>query len=99
MSARFARMKTTPQPEQPSSSASFKRRLEEDDEDNFEQGAKAKRCEPLRNITLDYSLCDENNIKELFDDIRLIGFDAPRGEIRGHWHVLGIPKCTKRYKH
>lgn len=92
---RFARMRTTPQAEEPTTS---KRSREEDSDDeiDFQQSAKAKRCEPLRHITLDYNLATEENIMELFDSVRICGFDAPRNNKPGHWHLLAIPKVTKR---
>lgn len=66
------------------------------DDDEIEEIPKMQRIEPLRHITLDYGFANEKNIHELFDHIRLIGYDKPTENSKGHWHVLGIPKISKR---
>lgn len=66
------------------------------DDDEIEEINKFQRVEPLKHITLDYRFCDEKNIFELFDHIRLIGYDKPTDTSKGHWHVLGVPKISKR---
>jgi hypothetical protein len=66
------------------------------DDDEIEEISKFQRTEPLKHITLDYRYCDEKNIHELFDHIRLIGYDKPSDNVRGHWHILGVPKISKR---
>ena len=74
------------------SSITVKRKFE----DECEEQVKFQRVEPLRHCTVDYNLVTKDNIKELFSSIRLIGYDEPKAGVRGHYHVVGIPKFTKR---
>lgn len=72
---------------------SLKRKREEEEED-FQP--KFQRKEPLRHIMMDSSLATEANELELFDNVRIIAYDPPVNGIKSHWHVIGIPKLTKR---
>ena len=74
------------------SSITVKRKFE----DECEEQVKIQRVEPLRHCTVDFNLVNPDNIKELFSTIRLIGYDEPKAGVRGHYHVIGVPKLTKR---
>lgn len=82
----------------PTSSIRINKRKNEFDDSDVEEVPKMQRVEPLRHITLDYQYATEKNIFELFDNIRLIGYDAPTENVKGHWHILGIPRKSKRFK-
>lgn len=78
------------------SSIRINKRKQEFEDSDIEEIPKIQRIEPLRHITLDYNYANEKNIHELFDSIRLIGYDAPTENSKGHWHILGIPRISKR---
>lgn len=60
------------------------------------QPIKFYRASDIRHCELNYGPVTENNVQELFDRVRIISYDPPSGTTRGHIHVLGIPRFTKR---
>lgn len=72
-----------------------KRKSDEAELPNY-QSTKFYRSSDIRHCELNYGPVTEKNVHELFDRVRIISYDPPSGSTRGHIHVLGIPRFTKR---
>lgn len=80
----YATMKTTPQ--------SSKRPLE----DKEEEPTKKFKPNTLKHVSLNCNLSSDDTVKELFEQVRIIGVDDVTYTGARHYHIIGIPKLYKR---